>query len=103
MSPMKDTILRNPEQLGRAVRAKRLEKGLSQVALASQLGVERKWVLHLEAGNPKAELGLVLKVLDLLGLQPSLGDGRRPTDKGGSHVPSRLDEVFRHLQRRPTK
>lgn len=35
------------------VRLKRWkEKGLSQSALAELRGVERKWVLHLEAGNP---------------------------------------------------
>jgi HTH-type transcriptional regulator / antitoxin HipB len=99
---MKDILIRNPEQLGRAVRLKRLEKRLSQVALAGQVGVERKWVIHLEAGNPKAELGLILKVLEALELQASLNEGRRSA-QDSSHVPSRLDEVFQHLQRRPIR
>jgi HTH-type transcriptional regulator/antitoxin HipB len=97
---MKDTSLRNPEQLGRSIRLKRLEKGLSQTALAAQLGVERKWVIHLEAGNSKAELGLVLKALDALSLQASLNDARRPgSTEERDPMPSRLDEVFRQLQR----
>ena len=98
---MKDIHWQNPEQLGRAVRLKRQEKGLSQTALAAQLGVERKWVIRLESGNPKAELGLVLKVVDVLGLQASLGDEKQPLSSKDSRVaePSRLDEVFRHLQR----
>ncbi len=100
---MKDTLVRNAEQLGRAVRVKRLEKGLSQIALAGRIGVERKWVIHLEAGNPKAELGLVLKVLEILDLQTCLNDPRRSSAQASSHLPSRLDEVFQHLQRRPTK
>jgi HTH-type transcriptional regulator / antitoxin HipB len=101
MSPMKDICLRNAEQLGRAVRLKRQEKGLSQGALAAQLGVGRKWVLHLESGNPKAELGLVLKVLDALDLRASLGEETPPSSDKDSRVsgPSRLDEVFRRLQR----
>jgi HTH-type transcriptional regulator/antitoxin HipB len=100
MSLMKDTILRNPEQLGRSIRLKRLEKGLSQNALAAQLGVGRKWVIHLESGNPTAELGLVLKTLDALNLQASLSDEKRPSPgKDSPSGPSRLDEVFRHLQR----
>lgn len=90
---MKDIHWRNPEQLGRAVRVKRQEKGLSQNALAAQLGVERKWVIRLESGNPKAELGRVLKVLDALGLRASLGEDSRVP------APSSLDEVFDHLQR----
>lgn len=102
---MKDISWQNPEQLGRAVRLKRQEKGLSQSALAAQLGVERKWVLRLEAGNPKAELGLVLKALDALGLRASLGD-EKPTSSGKDYrvsEPSRLDEVFRRLQRSEPK
>jgi hypothetical protein len=32
-----------------------------------------------------------------------LNDLRRSSTQDGSNVPSRLDEVFRHLQRRSTK
>jgi HTH-type transcriptional regulator/antitoxin HipB len=102
---MKDIHWQNPEQLGRAVRLKRQERGLSQSALATQLGVERKWVIRLESGNPKAELGLVLKVLDALDLRASLGDEKPPSLRKDSSVsgPSRLDEVFRQLQRSARK
>jgi len=99
MSAMADIILRNPQQLGRLIRLKRLEQGLSQVALAAQLGVERKWVIHLESGNPKAELGLILRALDALNLQTSLSDKRSSPAKSGSPAPSRLDEVFHQLRR----
>lgn len=101
MSLVKDIRWQNPEQLGRVVRLKRQEKGLSQSALAAQLGVERKWVIRLESGNPKAELGLVLKVLGVLDLRASLGDEKSPSLSRDSSVsePSRLDEVFRRLQR----
>lgn len=101
MSHMKDIHWQNPEQLGRAVRLKRQEKGLSQSVLAAQLGVERKWVIRLESGNPKAELGLVLKALGALDLRASLGDEKLPTSSkdGRASGPSRLDEVFRQLQR----
>lgn len=105
MSLMKDIHWRNPEQLGRVVRLKRQEKGLSQSALAAQLGVERKWVIRLESGNPKAELGLVLKVLDALDIHASLGDEEPPSSSKDSRVsePSTLDEVFRRLQRSERK
>jgi HTH-type transcriptional regulator / antitoxin HipB len=105
MSLVKDIHWQNPEQLGRAVRLKRQEKRLSQSALAAQIGAERKWVIRLESGNPKAELGLVLKVLDALGLRASLGDEKPPSSGKDSRVsgPSRLDEVFRRLQRSERK
>jgi len=97
---MRDTIIRNPEQLGRAIRLKRKEKSLSQNALAESLGVGRKWVIRVESGNPKAELGLILKTLDLLGLRASLSEESQqsPTKDPRQSEPSRLDEVFRRLQ-----
>ncbi len=102
MSLMKDTPLRTAEQLGSAIRLKRKEKGLSQSALAERLGVERKWVLRLEAGNPAAEFALVLSALELLGLRVLLRDVERTAGKNQPE-PSRLDEVFARLQRRATK
>jgi HTH-type transcriptional regulator / antitoxin HipB len=100
LSSMKDMPLRNVEQLGTAIRLKRKEKNLSQSALAAQLGVERKWVLRLESGNSKAEVGLVLNALAALGIRATLSD-QDPTRSRLSSVPppSRLDEVFRRLQR----
>jgi transcriptional regulator with XRE-family HTH domain len=94
---MKDTTLRNAEQLGRAVRLKRQGLGLSQSALAELLGVERKWVLRLEAGNPKAEFALVLRALEAVGISALLRDESRTAS---SAQPSRLDEVFQRVQRR---
>ena len=101
MSLMRDTTIRNPEQLGRAIRLKRKEQGLSQSALAERLGVGRKWVLGIESGNPKAEFGLILKTLNLLGLRTSLSEEGQPLPTKGQRQsePSRLDEVFRRLQR----
>ena len=95
---MKDTLLRTAEQLSRAIRVKRQVLGLSQSALAERLGVERKWVLRLEAGNPKAEFALVLKALDAVGIHALLRDGSRAGTPAES--PSRLDEVFQRVQRR---
>jgi len=89
--------MRNVEQLGRAARNKRLERGLSQSAFAARLGVERKWVIRLEAGNPKAELGLVLKALDALGLRASLRDEDHPS--AGSEQPAARAQVGASLRR----
>jgi transcriptional regulator with XRE-family HTH domain len=105
MSLMRDTTIRNPEQLGRAIRLKRKEQGLSQSALAERLGVGRKWVLGVESGNPKAEFGLILKTLELLGLHTSLSEkSQLPSTKDHRQTePSRLDEVFRRLQQPRSK
>ena len=96
---MKDTVLRNPEQLGMVIRLKRKELKLSQSDLAKLLGVERKWVLRLEAGNPKAEFALVLRALELVGWRAWLRDQTR-IPKATSAAASRLEEVFNRLQRK---
>lgn len=54
--------------LAAAVRGRRAELGLSQADLARASGVSRKWVGEFEAGKPSAELGLVLRVLEHLGM-----------------------------------
>jgi transcriptional regulator with XRE-family HTH domain len=50
------------------VRGRRLDRGLSQSALAQRCGVSRKWVSEFETGKTKAEFVLVLRVLGELGL-----------------------------------
>lgn len=92
---MRDTPIKTAEALGLQLRARRLALGLSQAALAERVGVERKWIIRLEAGNPVAELGSVLRAIDLLGCDLLLHRGepqpRHPR-------PSPLDEVFRGLK-----
>jgi transcriptional regulator with XRE-family HTH domain len=99
MSAMKDINLRTAEQLGAAIRLRRKEKGLTQSGLAKLLGAERKWVLNLERGNSKAEIGLVLRALEALNLRASLTDEDKKISRGASGDPSPLDEVFRRVQR----
>jgi HTH-type transcriptional regulator/antitoxin HipB len=100
---MKDMTLHNAEQLGAAIRLRRKEKNLTQSELAKLLGAERKWVLNLESGNSKAEIGLILRAIEVLGLRAFLAEkgqvGRGPHDL----KTSRLDQVFQHLQRAPRK
>lgn len=55
-----------------AVRGRRRDLGMSQADLATQAGVSRKWIYEFEAGKPNAELGLILRVMDALGIQLEL-------------------------------
>jgi transcriptional regulator with XRE-family HTH domain len=103
MSSMKDMKLHNTEQLGAAIRLKRREKGLTQSGLAKLLGAERKWVLNLESGNSKAEIGLILRAIAVLGLRAYLTDKSQPERGPYDLKTPRLDEVFQHLQRGPRK
>ena len=58
----------NSQELGRQVVKRRKDKGLSQEALAERAGVSRPWVVEVEQGKARAELGLVLRLMRVLGL-----------------------------------
>lgn len=61
-----DTI----ERLAHVVRAARVEQGGTQADLATRAGVGRRFVVDVEAGHPRAELGKTLALLRTLGIQP---------------------------------
>jgi transcriptional regulator with XRE-family HTH domain len=103
MSAMRDINLRTAEQLGAVIRLRRKEKHLTQIELAKLLGAERKWVIKLESGNSKAEIGLILRALDALDLHACLADAAKFKTQGTLRDGSRLDEVFQRLQRSPRK
>lgn len=60
--------IRSIHDVAAVVRGRRRELDLSQAQLAERAGVSRKWIYEFEAGKPAAELGLLLRVLDVLGL-----------------------------------
>lgn len=60
--------IRSIRDLAALVRGRRKDLGLSQAELADRAGVSRKWIYQFEAGKPTAELRLILRVLDVLGL-----------------------------------
>lgn len=55
--------------LATAVHARRTDLGLSQQELAARTGVSRQWISAFERGRPRAELGLVIRLLYALDLR----------------------------------
>lgn len=64
-------FLRTPADLGAIIRERRRELGLGQAELAERIGVSRQWLIGVERGRPRAELGLVLRTLDALAIRLS--------------------------------
>ena len=62
-------LVRTPADLGAAIRDKRKQLGLNQAGFAEKIGVSRQWVIELEHGHARAELGLVLRALDALDIR----------------------------------
>ncbi|MET0986780.1 MAG: helix-turn-helix domain-containing protein [Steroidobacteraceae bacterium] len=97
---MKDITIKTAGALGLQLRARRLAIGLSQAALAQRVGVERKWIVRLEAGNDTAEFDSVLRTLEALNCDLILHP--RATHPRPAHPSGALDEVFNQLKTQKT-
>lgn len=68
------TQINSIRDLVAAARGRRQSLGLSQADLAARARVSRQWINEFEAGKPTAELGLVIRLLDALGLRLNLDE-----------------------------
>lgn len=66
-------LIRTPADLGAVIREHRRRRDLDQQELADRIGASRQWVIEVEKGKPRAEVGLVLRALDALGVALSIG------------------------------
>jgi HTH-type transcriptional regulator/antitoxin HipB len=62
-------LARTPEDIGLLIRDQRLKLGLDQRSLAERVGVSRQWLVEVEKGKARAEVGLILRTLAALELQ----------------------------------
>jgi HTH-type transcriptional regulator / antitoxin HipB len=60
--------IQSPEQLGRAIRARRRELRLTQQLVADLAGVNRAVVIQLEHGKSTVQFRIVLLVVQVLGM-----------------------------------
>lgn len=71
---MRDTVLTSPEHIGPLLRALRIERGLSQQALAQQLGVTPSNLSQLEKNAAAASMQRLMRVLAQLDLELVIRD-----------------------------
>lgn len=64
--------VRSPEDLGRAIRRVRRDRGWSQQDLGVRTGVDRSYVAKIERGRSSRLLTLVLDLLRVLDLEITL-------------------------------
>jgi HTH-type transcriptional regulator / antitoxin HipB len=72
-------LVRTPADLGAAIRDRRKQLKLDQATFAKRIGASRQWVIEIERGHPRAELGLALRALDVLDihLDTKVDQGKR--------------------------
>jgi len=76
--------LRTPTEIGALLRQRRRDLGLSQLELAQRVGVSRQWIVDVERGKPRAELGLVLRALEVLDVRLRIEDLPPPKPRPSS-------------------
>ncbi|MDH2348771.1 helix-turn-helix domain-containing protein [Bradyrhizobium sp. SSUT77] len=62
-------LIRSPAELGAILRDRRRKLKLDQSTFAKRIGVSRQWVIEVEHGHARAELGLILRALDALDIR----------------------------------
>jgi HTH-type transcriptional regulator/antitoxin HipB len=88
-------MFRTAEDVGNIIRQRRKALGWDQARLASECGVSRQWVVDIEKGKPRAELQLVLRVMNVLGLKLAAVD--QQAEAARITIPSAgLDDILDH-------
>jgi HTH-type transcriptional regulator/antitoxin HipB len=105
MSCLADMLLRTAKDIGAAIRQRRRELELDQGTLAERVGVSRQWIVEVEAGKPRAELGLVLRTLEALGLRLRAQEAaqRRPERRGKTAPPEIDIDAIVRAARKPDR
>ena len=62
-------FLHSSADVGRLLRDHRIRRGLSQQVLADKIGVSRQWLVKVEGGHDRAEIGSVLRAIKALGIR----------------------------------
>lgn len=83
--------LRTPLDMGQAIKDRRRRLGWDQDELAQRVGASRKWLIEVEKGKPRAEIGLLLRALDVLGLRLSLDPETPSNSKQASKAVPTVD------------
>jgi len=91
--------IRTASDLGLLLRERRRELGLTQAELAERIGASRQWVIRVEQGNQRSDVGLVLKAIATLRLALDVrGDSdTTPSDEKTGRID--IDAVVRAARR----
>ena len=73
-------VTNNYESIGKAIRTRRKQLGMTQLDLAEIAGLQRQTISRVEAGNGAVTIATVARIAAVVGLNlkvmPIYGDGR---------------------------
>ena len=77
--------------IGAVVRGRRRDLGMTQAVLAGRAEVGREWLVGLERGKQRAEMGHILRVLRALDLEIDVAPAPADRDRPGAELDAILD------------
>ncbi|MHB1500486.1 MAG: helix-turn-helix domain-containing protein [Candidatus Dormibacteria bacterium] len=86
--------IRTSRELGLLLRERRRELGRTQAQVAAQIGASRQWLVGVEAGAGRSELGLILRLVRALDLTLRLEEAS-PTPPGPINLDAVVDAYTR--------
>jgi y4mF family transcriptional regulator len=96
-------LIRTPADLGALIRDRRTKLGLDQLSLARQAGTSRKWLIEVENGKSRAEIGLILRTLKALGIVlAESGEAAAPKKRADRDAvePVNINRIIESLKKR---
>jgi HTH-type transcriptional regulator/antitoxin HipB len=94
--------VRTATDLGAFIRERRVKLGMDQSDLAEKAGTSRKWIVEVEQGKPRAEIGLVLRTLKALGVSLDLAaDRAQKTVAASESGKVDINNILDSLKKRP--
>jgi HTH-type transcriptional regulator/antitoxin HipB len=94
--------IRTATDLGAFIRERRVKLGMDQSNLAEKARTSRKWIVEVEQGKPRAEIGLVLRTLKTLGISLDIAVDRALKTSGASESGNvDINNILNSLKKRP--
>jgi y4mF family transcriptional regulator len=91
--------IRTPADLGALIRDRRTKMRLDQKTLAEKVSVSRQWIVDVEKGKPRTEIGLILRTLDVLGIPLTAGEIAN-TERQSGLPPVDIDSIVAAARRK---
>ncbi len=92
--------LTTPRQLGRLLRDRRQQTGLTQAGLAARLRLGRQWVSEAEAGSSGTTIGPLLRALHAVGVTLTVTRATPDPEAPAVMVPD-VDSILKAARQAP--
>ncbi len=94
--------VRTDTDLGAFIRERRTKLGMDQITLAKKTGTSRKWLVEVEQGKPRAEIGLILRTLKSLGVYIDLKTHSSPELSSTTKAKNTdINQILAKLKKQP--